>query len=80
MASGPGRTSVRDRLHPSFRRLFRTGGYKRRGGHQHRNSRRTSGPQKRSARKNAMGKLQTTVWSQEGTNSIPRLLEDHRSP
>ena len=36
-----------------------------------RNSRRTSGPQKKICQKNAMGKLQTTVWSQEGTNSIP---------
>ena len=72
--------SVRDRTCPSFRRLFRTGGYKRRGGHQqleqppHQRTAEKDLPEKRH------GKIADHRLEPGGHQLDPRLLEDHRSP
>ena len=65
---------------PSFRRLFRTGGYKRRGGHQqpeqppHQRTAEKDLPEKRH------GKIADHRLEPGGHQLDPRLLEDHRSP
>lgn len=65
---------------PSFHRLFRTGGYKRRGGHQqpeqppHQRTAEKDLPEKRH------GKIADHRLEPGGHQLDPRLLEDHRSP
>ena len=65
---------------PSFRRLFRTGGYKRRGGHQQLEQ----PPHQRTAEKDLPEKRHRKIADHRlepgGHQLDPRLLEDHRSP
>ena len=72
-ASGPGHGCVRGRL---FLRIYSAASRAGAGaaaaeGTSVRKIFRTSGPQKNICQKKAMGKLQTTVWSQTGMNSMP---------